>query len=62
MSYVEKHTAGSPTDESVKWTHLRPVDIAIHLKQTHDIVVSHGCIKRVLSSHDYCKQIGRAHV
>ena len=53
MSYVEQHTAGSPTDENVKWTHLQPREIAQYLHQTYQVQVSHGCIKRVLAAHDY---------
>ena len=46
LGYVVGQTAGSPTDEKVKWTHLRPCDIAAHLKKEHQLTVSHGCIKR----------------
>ncbi len=46
-------TAGSPTQEDVKWTDLRPCDIALHLRETHQVKVSHGCIKRVLRGHGY---------
>lgn len=56
MSHVERHTAGSPTDELVKWTHLRPVDIRLHLEETHQITISHGCIKRILREHNYKKR------
>ena len=33
LSIVEANTAGSPTDTSVKWTDLRPFDIAEQLKK-----------------------------
>ncbi len=56
MSYVAQQTAGSPTDESVKWTHLRPSEIALHLRQTYQVEVSHGCIKRVLAAQGYCRR------
>lgn len=53
---MEQETAGSPTDETVKWTHLRPRDIALHLHQTHQIEVSTGVIKRILSANGYRKR------
>ena len=47
LGYVEQETAGSPTDETIKWTHLRPRDIALYLQQTHHIEVSNGVSKRI---------------
>lgn len=56
LSYVEQNTAGSATDESVKWTHLRACDIALHLKKTSQIEVSNGVIKRILLAQGYRKR------
>ena len=56
MTYVEQHTAGSPTDITIKWTHLRPCDIALHLKTTHNTTVSHRCIKRILKANNYSRR------
>ena len=53
LSHIEHQTAGSPTDSSVKWTHLRPYDIALYLKQAHQVAVSQGCIKRILRAQGY---------
>ena len=53
MGYVARQTAGSPTDEAVKWTDLRPCDIALHLREEHREDVSHGCIKRILKGNGY---------
>lgn len=53
LQYVAPRTAGSPTDEAVKWTDLRPCDIALHLRETYQVEVSHGCIKRVLQGNGY---------
>ncbi len=53
LQYVERRTAGSPTDEAVKWTDLRPCDIALHLWEKYQAKVSHGCIKRVLQGNGY---------
>lgn len=56
MEYVEQETAGSPTDETIKWTHLKPIEIALHLEQTYQLEVGTGCIKRILSGADYRKR------
>lgn len=56
MEYVEQVTAGSPTDEAIKWTHLKPCEIAFYLWQTYQIEVSNGCLKRVLSAAGYRKR------
>lgn len=53
MDYVGQHLAGSPTDASVVWTHLRPCDIAQYLSEKHKISASHTCIKRVLRVNNY---------
>ena len=50
---MARQTAGSPTDEAVKWTDLRPCDIALHLREEHREEVSHGCIKRILKGNGY---------
>lgn len=50
---MANHTAGSPTDSSVQWTHLRPCDIALYLEQTYQIKVSNRCIKRILRDNNY---------
>jgi len=56
LTYVESQTAGSPTDEKVKWTHLRPFDIATYLKNECQLNVSHGCIKRILKADGYVRR------
>lgn len=56
LDYVSQHTAGSPTDFTVKWTALRPKDIALYLKENHNISVSHNCIKRILKADGYVKR------
>lgn len=53
MEYVETETAGSPTDERVKWTHLRPCEIAFYIEQTYRVKVSSGCLKRILAGAGY---------
>ena len=56
LSYVEQNTAGSSTDEKVKWTHLRYCDIALHLHKAYQIEVSNACIKRILYANGYGKR------
>lgn len=56
MNYISHQTAGSPTDKKVKWTSLRPIDIAKYLKEKHQLKVSHGCIKRILKEDGYVKR------
>lgn len=50
---MARQTAGSPTDEAVKWTDLRPCEIALHLREEHQTEVSYGCIKRILKGNGY---------
>ncbi|MBA4185743.1 MAG: hypothetical protein H0X49_17325 [Acidobacteria bacterium] len=56
MRYVEQETAGSPTDATVKWTHLRYCDIALYLEKTYQIQVASKCIKRILCANGYRKR------
>ena len=56
LDYVLRYTAGSPTDPLVKWTSLRPKDIALFLKNTCKVTISHGCIKRILKADGYVKR------
>jgi len=41
LSLLELHTAGIPTDETVKWTHLKPSEIARLMTENHGIAMSH---------------------
>jgi hypothetical protein len=50
---LQYHTAGSPTDEQVKWTHLKPKRIAALLKTDHGISISKGCVMRLLRKHGF---------
>jgi len=56
LEYVEQNTAGSPTDETIKWTHLRPGEIALHLQRTYQAEVGRDCIKRILHANGYRKR------
>ena len=56
LEYVEQNTAGSPTDETVKWTHLRASEIVLHLQQSYQVEVGTTCVKRVLHAEGYRKR------
>ena len=56
LEYVEQKTAGSPTDETIKWTHVRHCDIALHLQKTYQEEVGTECIKRILYENGYRKR------
>jgi len=56
LAYVEQNTAGSPTDETIKWTHMRHCDIALHLQKSYQAEVGTECIKRILYANGYRKR------
>ena len=56
LAYVEQHTAGSPTKEAVKWTHLRNCDIQVYLQKTYQVEVGTACSKRILWENGYRKR------
>ena len=56
LEYVEENTAGSPTDEAVKWTHLRHCDIVLYLEKTYQVEVQAECVKRILHKSGYRKR------
>jgi Rhodopirellula transposase DDE domain len=56
LAYVEENTAGSPTDERVKWTDVRPRDIVQHLRKSYQVEVGAKCVKRILFVNGYRKR------
>jgi len=50
---IEKHKAGSPTDETVYWISLKPWQIADLFYRWHQIKISHGLVKRQLRALGY---------
>jgi len=56
LEYVEQNTAGSPTDETIKWTHLRHCDIARYVQKSYQEEVGTECIKRILYENGYRKR------
>lgn len=47
-TFIEAHKAGSPTDATVYWIHLKPKEISGQFLQQHGIRVSNGLVKRQL--------------
>jgi hypothetical protein len=55
LRVVAQHTAGSPTDETVKWTNLTRQEIA-ELLQSEGIEVSVTVVDQLLEKHHYRKR------
>lgn len=55
LRVVAQHTAGSPTDETVKWTNLTRQEIAQLLEQ-EGIKVSVTVVDQLLERHNYRKR------
>lgn len=55
MRVIAQHTAGSPTDEKVKWTNLKRQEIA-QLLQAEGIEVSVTVVEQLLEKHHYRKR------
>jgi hypothetical protein len=55
LEVVSDHTAGSPTDELVKWTYLNQVEIAI-LMCEKGVVVSRFVVKQLLAKFGFVKR------
>lgn len=49
---LENHTAGSPMDETIKWTNLKREEIARHL-QEEGFAVSVTIVDQLLTKHNY---------
>lgn len=50
---IALNRAGSPTDPSIKWTHLKPRQIADHYEQQWSETISTGTIKRIMKDLNY---------
>jgi hypothetical protein len=53
IALIEEHKAGSPTDPSLFWIHLKPKELALKFFEKHKIKISHGMIKRQLLAMNY---------
>lgn len=52
LDVINEHTAGSPMDETIKWTNLSRLDIAANLKEK-GCTVSVTVIDQLLEKHDF---------
>lgn len=50
---LKNYTAGDPMDEKVRWTNLKPWQIAQLLGEEYEIQVSLNVIRQLLKKHDY---------
>ena len=53
LRVIERHTAGSPMDESIKWTHLTRQQIADKLAQEEGIGISVTVVAQLLDKHNF---------
>ena len=53
LRVIERHTAGSPMDESIKWTHLSRQRIAELLLEQEHISVSVTVVDQLLKQHNF---------
>jgi hypothetical protein len=53
---LKNYTAGDPMDEKVRWTNLKPWQIAKLIGQEYEIQVSLNVIRQLLKKHDYCRR------
>ena len=53
LRVVENHTAGSPMDESLKWTHLTGQQIADRLASEESIGISVTVVDQLLKKHQF---------
>ena len=53
IDFIEQHKAGSPTDSTIFWIHLKPKEIASKFETIHGIKISHRTIKRQLFAMNY---------
>ena len=53
LRVIERHTAGSPMDDSIKWTHLTRQQIADRLADEEAISISVTVVDQVLDNHQF---------
>ena len=56
LQVLRDHTAGSPMNAEVKWTHLTYQQIADHLVHDHGIPISVTVVKRLLRHHGFVRR------
>jgi hypothetical protein len=53
LRVIARHTAGSPMDESIKWTHLTRQQIADRLAQEEAVSISVTVVDQLLEKHQF---------
>jgi hypothetical protein len=53
LAVLKNHTAGDPMDEKVRWTNLKPWQIAKLLADRYDLRVSLNVVRQLLKKHNY---------
>jgi len=53
LRVIERHTAGSPMDDSIKWTHLTRQQIADRLADEEAISISVTVVDQLLDNHQF---------
>jgi hypothetical protein len=53
IAFIDNHKAGSPTDPTIFWIHLKPREIASQFYGQYQEKVSHGTVKRLLKELGY---------
>jgi len=51
--FIDSHKAGSPTDPTVFWVHLKPREIASQFYEQYQQKISNGTVKRLLKELGY---------
>jgi hypothetical protein len=53
LAVLRYDTAGSPMDETIRWTNLRPREIAQRLDERYKLKVSETVVRKLLKKHNY---------
>lgn len=53
LAVLKNHTAGDPMDEQVRWTNLKPWQIAQRLEAQYELRVSLNVVRKLLRKHNY---------
>lgn len=53
LAVLKNHRAGDPMDEQVRWTNLKPWQIAKLLEDEYDLRVSLNVVRKLLKKHNY---------
>ena len=56
LQVLQDHTAGSPMNQAIKWTHLTHQQIKDHLADDHGIEISVTVVKRLLKAHGFVRR------